>query len=246
MKCYMNKMGLVIAFFCLVLINQAAHAGLFDNIKDFLGSGNSSSVTGLTDNEIANGLKEALDIGSKNVVKQLSAPGGFNADPKIRVPLPESLQTIQKTMDKFGLGSYMDDLQLKLNEAAEVATEKAKPIFLDAIKQLTWDDVKTILNGPNDAATQYFQDKTSNALSAEMRPVVEQSLSQVGAINSYDKLISKYKALPLVPDVKADLTDHVLEKGTEGIFYYLAQEEAKIRENPAARTTDLLKKVFAN
>lgn len=245
MKYRSTFFGLLLSFTALATLpSQVANAGLFDDLKGLLGGGG-SAVSGLTDGEIAGGLKEALSIGSDNVVKQLSTPGGFNADPKIRVPLPDSLQTIQKTMNKFGLGSYMDDLQLKLNEAAEVATEKGKPIFLDAIKQLTWDDVKNILNGPNDAATQYFRDKTSTALASEMKPVVEQSLSEVGAVNSYDSLISKYKALPLVPDVKANLTDHVLEKGTDGIFYYLAQEEAKIRENPAARTTDLLKKVFA-
>lgn len=221
------------------------HAGLFDDVKGLFGSGATSTLSGLSDSDIAGGLKDALTVGSSNVVTQLSAPGGFTTDPDIRIPLPSSLQTIQKTMTKFGLGSYMDDLQLKLNEAAELATTKAKPIFVDAIKEMTWDDAKSILNGPSDSATQYFRDKTSTSIAGEMKPIVEQSLNQVGAINSYDKMMSKYKALPLVPDVKANLTDHVLDKGTEGIFHYMAVEEAKIRANPAARTTDLLKKVFA-
>lgn len=234
----------VLIFFTLLL--TPLHAGLFDDVKGLFNSGKGSSITNLSDSDIAAGLKDALNVGSDNVVSQLSTPGGFNTDPAVRIPLPDSLQAIQKTMDKFGLGSYMDDLQLKLNEAAELATDKAKPIFVSAIKEMSWDDAKSILNGADDSATEYFRDKTSSELASEMKPIVEQSLDQVGAINSYNQLISKYKALPLVPDVKANLTDHVVDKGADGIFHYMALEEAKIRNNPAARTTDLLKKVFAN
>lgn len=229
----------------LLICTSSIQAGWFDKIKDVLGTdSNGSSGSALTDTDIAGALKDALTVGSENVVSQLSAPGGFNADPKIHIPLPESLVTVQETMNKFGMGSALNNLELKLNEAAEVATEKAKPLFIDAIKQLTWDDVKNILNGPDDAATQYFKGKMSTPLSAEMKPVVENSLNQVGAIKSYDNVMGKYKSLPLVPDVQADLTQHVLDKGVDGIFYYLALEEGKIRNDPAKRTTELLKKVF--
>ena len=229
----------------VLLTFTAGHAGWFDKLKDVIGTdSNSSSTSAVTDGDIAGALKDALTIGSSNVITQLSAPGGFNSDPKIHIPLPESLTTVQETMNKFGMGSALNNLELKLNEAAEVATEKAKPLFIDAIKQLTWDDVKNILNGPDDAATQYFKGKMSAPLSAEMKPVVENSLNQVGAIKSYDNVMGKYKSLPLVPDVQADLTQHVLDKGVDGIFYYLALEEGKIRNDPAKRTTELLKKVF--
>jgi hypothetical protein len=143
------------------------------------------------------------------------------------------------------MGSSLNNLENKLNEAAETATEKAKPLFINAIKELSWEDVKTILNGPDDAATQYFKGKMSSPLAAEMKPIVDSSLNEVGAINAYNSAMGKYKALPLVPDVQADLSQHVLNKGIDGIFYYLALEEKAIRENPAKRTTDLLKKVFA-
>ena len=227
-------------------IFTSTQAGWLDTIKDVISTdSNNSSSSALTDSDIAGALKDALTIGSENVVSQLSTPGGFNADPKIRIPLPESLQTVQDTMNKFGMGSALNNLELKLNEAAETATNKAKPLFIDAIKQLTWEDVKNILNGPDDAATQYFKSKMSAPLSAEMRPVVENSLDQVGAIKSYDNVMGKYKQLPLVPDVQADLTQHVLDKGIDGIFYYLALEEGKIRNDPAKQTTELLKKVFA-
>jgi len=148
-------------------------------------------------------------------------------------------------MNKFGMGSSLNNLENKLNEAAETATEKAKPLFINAIKEMSWSDAKTILNGPSDAATQYFKGKMSARLSQEMKPLVDASLSEVGAINAYNNAIGKYKSLPLVPDVQADLSQHVLDKGIDGIFYYLALEEKAIRENPAKRTTDLLKKVFS-
>jgi len=237
---------ILISIVCAISLTPL-QAGWLDKIKETINTnGTSSSASSLSDNEIAGGLKDALSIGSENVVSQLSAPGGFNSDSNIRIPLPDSLQPVQETMNKFGMGSSLNDLENKLNEAAEIATEKAKPLFLNAIKELSWSDVKTILNGPDDAATQYFKAKMSSPLSAEMKPIVDNSLNEVGAIKTYNNAMGKYKSLPLVPDVQADLSQHVLDKGIDGIFYYLAIEEKAIRENPAKRTTELLQKVFAN
>ena len=140
----------------------------------------------------------------------------------------------------------LDDLELRLNRAAEMATPKAKELFLQSIKEMTLDDAMGIYKGPDDAATKYFQNKMSHPLAETMRPVVEDSLSQVGAVQSYDTIMEKYRSLPFVPDVKADLTHHVIDKGMDGIFHYLALEEAAIRKNPAKRTTDLLKLVFGS
>lgn len=241
------KHSLILFIVTSVIVITPLQAGWFDKIKEVINTGGGgSSTSSVTDNEIAGALKDALSAGSENVVSQLSAPGGFNSDPKIRIPLPDSLQTVQKTMNKFGMGSSLNSLENKLNEAAETATEKAKPLLLNAIKELSWNDVKIILNGPDDAATQYFKSKMSSPLSTEMKPIVDNSLNEVGAINSYNNAMGKYKSLPLVPDVQADLSQHVLNKGIDGIFYYLAAEEKAIRENPAKRTTELLKKVFAN
>jgi hypothetical protein len=145
---------------------------------------------------------------------------------------------------KVGMSSMLDDLELKLNRAAEVATPKAKELFFQAISEMTFEDVMNIYNGPEDAATRYFQDKMTPALAREMEPVVEQSLSQVGAVQTYDKIMGEYRTIPFVPDVKADLTTHVVEKGMAGIFHYMAVEEAAIRQNPAKRTTELLQRVF--
>ena len=241
----MNTFSRILLGTAMLGLLSTVQAGWLDTVKDVISSDTTSSAA-LTDSEMAGGLKDALIVGSENVVSQLSAPGGFNSDPAIHIPLPESLQTVQKTMDKFGMGSSLNNLELKLNEAEEIETKKAQPLFLDAIKQLTWDDVKNILNGPDDAATQYFKGKMSLPLAAEMKPIVDESLNQVGAINTYNNVMGKYKSLPLVPDVQADLSQHVLDKGIDGIFHYLAVEEANIRNDPAKRTTDLLKKVFAN
>ena len=189
-------------------------------------------------------MKEALKVGSQNVVKQLGAVDGFNKDPDIHIPLPQSLDKVKTMLSKVGMSSMFENLELKLNRAAETATPKAKQLFIDAISQMTFDDVKKIYDGPDDAATQYFKDKMSPDLAEEMKPVVEDSLSQVGAVRAYDNMMKEYKSIPFVPDVKADLTNHVIEKGMDGIFYYMAKEEAAIRKDPVKRTTELLKKVF--
>lgn len=183
-------------------------------------------------------------VGTENVVAQLGQPGGFENDPAIRIPLPSSLNTVQTALKTAGMSSMLDELGLKLNEAAEVATPKAKSLFIDAITAMTLDDAMQIYNGPDDAATRYFQSKMSRSLAEEMAPVVESSLSTVGAVKQYDEVMSQYETIPFMPDAKADLTNYVVEKGMDGIFHYLAEQEAAIRTNPAARTTELLQKVF--
>ncbi len=206
--------------------------------------GGGEKTGGVSIEEIGAGLKEALLVGSENVVKQLGTTDGFNNDSAIHIPLPGSLKTVKSWLSKVGKASLFEDLELKLNRAAEAATPKAKKLFSNAIKSLTMEDVKGIYDGPDDAATQYFKGKMSPELSKEMKPVIDETLSQVGAIRSYDNMIKQYKSIPFVPDVKANLSDHVVEKGMDGIFYYMAKEEAAIRQNPVKRTTELLKKVF--
>lgn len=200
--------------------------------------------SGLSGTEIGAGLKEALTVGSERVVDQLGRPDGFNGDAKIHIPLPASLDKVQTALKAAGLSSMLDDLELRLNRAAEAATPKAKKLFVQAIQEMTLDDVQGIYNGPQDAATRYFQKKMSAPLGEEMRPVVQESLSQVGAVQSYDAVMGKYKTLPFVPDAGADLTGYVVDKGLAGIFHYIAVEEAAIRQNPVKRSTELLQRVF--
>jgi len=216
-----------------------------DLVKSLGTTGQAGNMgTNLSADEIGAGLKEALKVGSGNVVTRLGATDGFNKDSSIHIPLPAGMDKVKSVLSKVGKSSLLDDLELKLNRAAEIATPKAKQLFWNAIAAMTLEDAKGILNGPDDSATQYFKGKMTPELAREMRPVIEESLSGVGAVKVYDDAMKEYKAIPFVPDAKANLTDHVVEKGMDGIFYYMAKEEAAIRQDPAKRTTDLLKKVF--
>jgi hypothetical protein len=237
--------------FLLVAATPPAVAQFGDLLKkgkDLLGGSSGGSgggaLSGLSTGDISQGLKEALRVGSGRVVKQVGRQDGYNADPKIHLPLPSSLKSVQSGLKAVGMSGMLDDLELKLNRAAEVAAPKAKKLFIDAITAMTLDDARRIYNGPNDSATRYFKGKMTKPLAREMEPVVNNSLAQVGAIKSYDEVMGQYKQLPFVPDAKANLTEYVVTKGMDGIFYYLGKEEAAIRQNPAKRTTALLRKVF--
>ena len=207
---------------------------------------NSALPSNLSSEEIQRAFKQALTQGTTAVVDQLGSKNGFNSDPKIHIPLPKSLKTAQDTMNHFGMGKYMDELETKLNRAAEAATPEAKTLFINAIKDLSFEDVQKIYQGPQDSATQYLKEKTSPELRKKMQPIITESLQEVGALKTYDKAISKYKDLPFVPDIKADLQEHVLTEGLDGMFYYIAKEEAAIRKDPVKQSTELLKKVFGN
>jgi hypothetical protein len=219
-------------------------AGLWDKIKESLDPGDQQQA--LSSDEVGSGLKEALRVGTETVVGELGQPGGFNLDPEIHIPLPSELDRVKDLLGKVGMDSLLADLEDELNEAAEVATPKARDLFMQAINEMTLDDVMAIYNGSDDAATQYFKSKMSAPLALEMKPVVDESLANVGAVTTYDNTMESYNALPFVPQVDVDLGDYVVEKGLDGIFYYLAKEEAAIRNDPVKRTTDLLKTVFGN
>ncbi|MCP4020812.1 MAG: DUF4197 domain-containing protein [Desulfobacteraceae bacterium] len=244
-----KKKAVIFVWACLMLTGLFASVSLAGNwleqgnklLKSF---GLSNQAGELTMGEITAGLKEALKVGSSNVVSQLGRVDGFSADPKIHIPLPASLNKVQSLLSKVGYSHLLDDLELRLNRAAEKATPRAKALFLDAISQMTFKDVKQIYDGPDDAATRYFKGKMSKGLAREMEPIIDESLSQVGAVKAYDNVIREYKNLPFVPDVKSDLTEYVVGKGMDGIFYYVAKEEAAIRNDPTKRTTELLQKVF--
>lgn len=215
-------------------LNRAAGAVLAGNAGGPLGS-----------DEIARGLKQALSIGSTNVTRQLGQANGFGGDANIRIPLPRALSNVKDVAAKVGLDSAFGSLENRLNEAAEAAVPKARAIFLNSIQQMTLADAKNILSGPDDAATQFFRQTSSEALSAEMRPIVDNSLTQVGAVRAFDQFLQSYRRIPLAPKVDADLTSHVVQYALDGVFFYVAREEKAIRENPLRRTTDLLRRVFA-
>lgn len=236
---------LITTFLAVALIggNSSASAGWLDKLKEIV-SGDEEEQQVLGADEIGGGLKEALRVGTENVVSNLGVTDGFNLDPQIRIPLPEQLGQVKTVLAKVGMDSMLTDLETQLNRAAEVATPKAKQLFFGAIQDMTLDDVMSIYNGPDDSATQYFRSRMSEPLAVEMKPVVDASLSDVGAAKSYEAVMDRYNSVPFVPRVDADLSNYVVEKSMDGIFYYLAREEAAIRQDPAKRTTDLLKRVF--
>ena len=216
---------------------------------DFLGKAKEALGTlqgggALSEDEIGKGLREALRVGTERVVRQVGARDGYNGDPDIHIPLPGTLERVQSALRGVGMAGLADDLELRLNRAAEAAAPEAKSLFFKAISEMTLDDVRRIYEGPDDAATRYFQGKMSPPLAERMAPVVDRSLSEVGAVAAYDKMMGQYRAIPFVPDVKADLTRYVVDKAMDGIFHYVAVEEAAIRHDPAARTTALLQRVF--
>ena len=241
----------------LIVVLASSHpalvsaAGLLDDIKKGIqGAGTSKDSSGaasmLSNDDISAGLREALKVGSERVLGQIGTADGYNLDKNIHIPLPKQMRQAQSIMRKFGLSEMADDVELKLNRAAEAAAPKTKEIFWDSITSMTLTDARQIYEGPDNAATEYFRRTTSGKLAEVIRPIVDKSLNDVGAVEAYDNLLGEYSKLPMVPDVKTDLTDHAVAKALKGIFYYLAKEEAAIRQNPAKRTSDILVKVFGS
>lgn len=203
-------------------------------------------TTGTISNaDIAAALKEALNNGIDKEVTKLTATDGFFRNQAVKILLPPELQKVEKALRNVGLGSLVDDGIKSLNRAAENAVKESTPIFVDAVKQMTFTDAKNILLGADDSATSYLQAKTTSPLYAKFNPVVKSSLGKVGADKIWSNIISKYNALPLTQKVNPDLNDYVTSKALEGVFKMIAVEEKDIRNNIAARTSNLLQRVFA-
>lgn len=198
----------------------------------------------LSTQDIAAGLKEALIVGSERVVSKVGKKDGYLKDRAIFIPLPNNMKKVHQTLDKIGLGRYTKELEVKMNRAAEIAAPKAKKLFWTAIKDMRWADVKAIYQGNDDAATQYFKRKMTPSLKKMMRPVIDQTLAEVGVLQAYKKVLKEYHAIPLVPRINDDISGYVMDKGINGMFYYLAKEETAIRKDPVKRTSELLKRVF--
>lgn len=251
----MNTKNWIAILFALIIFIfsglACADTGWLEKSSEFLQSIGSTKQSGTktqvpATDDVEKAFREALRIGSDKVVTRLSANNGFYSDPKIHIPLPKKLKPVKKTLNKLGMKKDVSKFEKKLNRAAEAAVPKAKALFLRSISAMIFKDVMKIYDGPEDSATQYFRKKMSPSLYKEMHPIVEDSLSEVGAIKAFKKIMKEYKKLPYVPEVKADITGYVVEKGMDGVFFYLAKEEAAIRENPEKRTTELLKQVFGS
>ena len=203
-----------------------------------------AQARGLSDATIASGLKEALQVGTQNAVSLTGRPDGYFQNAAIKILMPSQLQPIEKGLRAVGYGPQVDELVLSMNRAAERAAPAAKPIFLEAITAMSFDDARKIVTGSPTAATEYFKGKTSEKLTAAFQPVVAQTMREVGVTRQYQELMGRAQAIPFLKSQTFDLDHYVVAKSLDGLFFVLGQEEQKIRTNPAARATDLLKQVF--
>ncbi len=208
-------------------------------------AGQFPQTQGISTADIASGLKSALDQGIDKQVSKLTATDGFYKNPSVKILFPPELEKVERGLRNVGLGSLADEGVKALNRAAEEAVKEATPIFVDAVKQMTVNDARSILMGNEDAATQYLQRTTSSALYAKFNPVVQRSLGKVGADKIWGNLISKYNALPLTADVNPDINDYVTNMALKGVYEMIAVEEKNIRQDLSARTSTLLQRVFA-
>ncbi len=221
--------------------DPVAGIGLDDilkSIKKTIGGGE------LSDSKIIEGLKEALRIGTGNAVATVSRVNGYYKNPTIRIPLPETVQKVERILRVAGFGSQVDAFELSMNRAAERAAPEATSLFIDAIKEMTFSDAREILQGRDNEATLYFEDKTRGRLYTLFRPIVHSAMSEVGVTRLYQELNEMVRTIPFAESIRFDLDEYVTDKGLDGLFFMVGEEERKIRQDPAARVTDLLKKVF--
>jgi hypothetical protein len=216
-------------------------AGMLDDVMKRLGS---SAKGGPDESTTAAGLKEALSIGTENAVKDVSRLDGYFGNQAIKILMPDKIQKVADVLGKLGYQKQVDEFVLSMNRAAEKAAPKALSIFVDAIKAMTIEDARKILEGGDTAATEFFKQKTHDKLYAAFKPVISSSMNEVGTTRSYKEMMGKYDSIPFMSKQSLDLDHYVTNKSLDGLFYMVGQEEKKIRTDPAARVTDLLKTVF--
>ena len=227
-------------FFALLIIFNLTACAELQQVVNQLPQG-----VGTGNDEIASGLRQALDFGIEKQVTKLTQTDGFYKNELVKILLPEELQKVDKGLRDIGLSKLADEGLKVLNRAAEDAVKEATPIFIDAVKGITFADAKNILLGSNDAATQYLTSKTQSALYDKFNPVIKNSFSKVGADEIWSNLITRYNSIPFTADVNPNLTDYVTSEALQGVYTMIAIEEKEIRTNLASRTTDLLKRIFA-
>jgi len=248
-----NMKKVIFLLFALCLFQSDVFAQ-FDKLGKQLGKAGDavsqatgkSGASALSNEEVVNGLKEALSVGSGKAVDKVSLPDGFNKNPEIRIPFPPEAKKMESRLRQLGMGSQVDQFTETLNKAAEDAASGVTPVFVAAVKGMSLTDGMGILKGSDDAATRYLKEKTSAELSAKIKPIVAASLKKVEITKYWNPLSKKYNALPGVQKVNPDLEQYVTERALEGLFVMLAKEELSIRKDPLARVTDLLKKVFGS
>lgn len=246
----MSKRAPFFALAAMIIVTlgcaTSGSGGLFEDIVGTVGNLSAPAGGGLDEGQIVSGLKEALSIGTANAVTATSKVDGYFANAAIRILLPENLQKAAAVLKKVGFRQEVDDFVLSMNRAAEKAAPQARARFVGAITEMTFADARIILRGGDTAATDYFRGKTRQKLYDDFRPVVSKSMDAVGVTRAYKQMMAKYTALPFARAESVDLDRHVTEKALDGLFHMLGQEEKKIRTDPAARVTELLKTVFGS
>lgn len=229
----------------LALCSLPAAAQLDDILKKAGDALNHRDISSLSDDKIISGLKQALEISTSKAVATTGKPDGFLKNQAIRIPLPPKLQSVGRGLRMLGMGSRVDELETGMNRAAEQATPQAKQIFLSALKKMSFDDARKILTGNDTAATDYFKRTATPDLTTAFSPVVHDSMEKVGVVQQYDRVMQQSPAGGIFAG-QFDLNKYVVGKTLDGLFYELGEEEKKIRKNPAAQTTALLKEVFGH
>jgi hypothetical protein len=227
----------------LIIIPLWSHAQIFKKISKTLNTGTAS---GFTEKEAADGIREALIQGTGESVAVVSVLDGYFGNHEIKIPFPPEAKAVESQLRAVGLGKQVDKAVLSINRAAEDAAKEAKPIFTAAITGMSISDAVNIVRGEENAATQYLRKTTSAELTAKFKPVIKTSLDRVDATKYWTDLITTYNKIPLVQNMNPDLAAYVTDQAIAGLFTMIAKEELKIRKDPVARTTELLKKVFAN
>ena len=203
-----------------------------------------SSARPLDNKTIVAGLKQALEVGTKNSVNLTSQKGGFSDNSLIRINTPKELDKLVNTLNKLGLSRYVDSFELQMNRAAETASAEAKQVFFNSISNMSLRDGLNILQGPDDAATQFFRKTSTQELSKKFKPIITQSMSRIGFYDDYKKMLKTYDAIPFTKKPDLNIESYLLQQTLDGLFTMLAKEESKIRKDPAARVTELLRRVF--
>jgi len=236
-----------VAIFVLLLAASASgqSVNIFDTLQKSIGqSAPSAAGSALPEAKVADGLKEALTVGAVNAVELVSRQDGFWGNPQIRIPLPDSVEKVAPMLRAVGYGEQLDAFELSMNRAAEKAAPVAKDMFVDAVKQMTFEDARKILSGGDNAATQYLREKTGAKLGQAFKPIVHQSMGDVGVTKAYQDLEASAAAVPFAQIVNFDLDQFVTDRSLDGLFWMIGQEEAKIRNDPAARVSGLMQEVF--
>lgn len=230
-----------LALAAIIVVSTAPDSTQLEQVFKKLGLGKRNE---LSDEKITSGLKEALRVGTDNAVRSTGRPDGYFGNEAIKVLMPEKLRTLEKGLRAIGYGPDVDEFVLSMNRAAERAAPHAKAIFWDAILELSFEDARQIFSGGDTAATDYFRDKTTDKLVGAFTPVVEEAMDEVGVTRQYNQLVGRARAIPFLKSEFLDINEYVVSKALDGLFYVLAEEERKIRKDPAARITELLKEVF--